>query len=282
MIEKKLFLKKILKAIYWSLPFKRIIFIALKKVYLPSKEIYKHLRFGSYFRTEIEEKNYIKIYNSTIIENEIFWNGFAKTWEKESLKIWIKLAKNSKSILDIGANTGIYSLSAVGINKEAKVYAFEPVELYFNILKKNIILNKFYSSITPEQIAVANNNGICEIDDYSNEGKKLIVNSITIDEYLNKNNINYIDLIKIDVEKYEPFVFEGMQETIKKYKPTILVEILTNECADLIYKYVENYNYLFFNINENGGIRKVNKLSKSDYWNFLLCSEEVAKYLDLG
>ena len=46
--------------------------------------------------------------------------------------------------------------------------------------------------------------------------------------------------------------------------------------------YVNSFNYLYFNLNEeNFGIRKVEKLAKSDYYNFLICTEEKANFLNL-
>jgi hypothetical protein len=39
----------------------------------------------------------------TTIENEIFWKGI-NIWEKTSVSIWIDFSKESRTILDIGAN----------------------------------------------------------------------------------------------------------------------------------------------------------------------------------
>ncbi len=272
-------MKKILKNIYWALPYKRILFNIIKKFYSPNKEIYKHLRFKEPFSTKIDEFSEFKIFNSTIIENEIFWNGFAKTWEKTSLRIWVKLAKKYKYIIDIGANTGIYSLSAAAVNSKAKIHAFEPLEIYFNILENNLKMNNFEKNIIPSQLAVGNKNSIIEIDDYSGYEKKIQVKSTTIDKYIKVNKIPKIELIKIDVEHYEPYVFEGMKETIIKFKPTILVEVLTDECANKISSFVKDLDYHFFNIDEEKGISKVDKICKSYYWNFLICRPNVSKYL---
>ena len=223
-----------------------------------------------------------EIYNSSIIENEIFWNGFGKTWEKESLKLWVNLSRISSIILDIGANNGIYAIASAAINNNSKVYAFEPIDLFVSELNKNIMINKFHSRVFPHKFAVGDKDGICTIDDYSNDNKKIDVPCITIDNFVKKQKINKVDLVKMDVENYEPYVFIGMKETIKNFRPTIIVEILTDECAAMIENVIKDYGYNFYNINENGGIRKVNKLSKSDYWNFLLCSDEIAKFLDLS
>ena len=49
-------MKKILKNIYWALPYKRILFNILKKFYSPNKEIYKPFLFESIYANSLSEK----------------------------------------------------------------------------------------------------------------------------------------------------------------------------------------------------------------------------------
>ena len=274
-------MKKILKKIYFAIPFKKYFFLKLKKFFKPPEEIYKHLRFKEPFLVEIDSKHSFYIYNDSIVENEIFWNGFGKSWENISLDIWSRLSKESEIILDIGANNGIYALVASAMNNEAKTFAFEPNSLYTPSLKNNININKYQNRLFPIELAVGETTGICEIDDYSEAGKKIKCEAISIDEYVDKVNLQKIDLIKIDVESYEPYVIKGSLNSIEKYKPSILIEILSDKIADELYQILCKFDYIFFNIDENRGIRKVAKLSKSDSFNFLLCTEEVAQKLKI-
>ena len=103
-------------------------------------KLYQDLRFVGVYEVPCFGKK-IKLYNPgfTTIENEIFWNGIDNGWEKVSLKIWQTLAKNSNVILDIGANSGIYSIVANCINPQANIHAFEPVERTSQLLLKNKI-----------------------------------------------------------------------------------------------------------------------------------------------
>lgn len=48
---------------------------------------------------------------------------------------------------------------------------------------------------------------------------------VTLDSYVAEKAIGRIDLIKIDVEGYEPFVLEGAFRCIRRYKPIIVCEI---------------------------------------------------------
>ena len=58
------------------------------------------------------------------------------------------------TIFDVGANTGIYSLVAKTLNKEAKVFAFEPSSKLSKSLNKNNQINNY--DIICEKIALSN------------------------------------------------------------------------------------------------------------------------------
>ena len=274
-------MKKILRKIYYALPFKKQIFLNIKKHFVITEKIYKHLRFREPFLVKIDRKHSFYLHNDSIVENEIFWNGYGNCWEKASLEIWAKLSRKSKTIIDIGANNGVYSLVAAAMNGKAKIFSFEPNQLYIPSLKNNISVNEYQKCIFPVQLAVGEKTGVCEIDDYSSTYKKLICNTVSIDDYVKKNNLNKVNLIKIDVEHYEPYVVKGLLNTIEKDRPSIIIEILTEKTANKLYKMLERFDYLYFNINENRGLKKVDKLCKSDSFNFLLCTKEEASFLKI-
>jgi tRNA1(Val) A37 N6-methylase TrmN6 len=50
------------------------------------------------------------------------------------------------TILDIGANVGLFSLSYASIFKGAEIHCFEPVPFIYNFLKKNLEINPHLNS----------------------------------------------------------------------------------------------------------------------------------------
>ena len=232
-----------------------------------------------------------------IEENEIFWNGLSKGWERKSLQLWQLLSKDSNTILDIGANTGIYGLVAQALNPSAKVFCFEPLPAVYNLLVKNIHKNSFL--IRSEMLALSNYSGSAKI--YLNKGEsfaysvtvnkntlnhnnfdELEIQTSTLSEYIFKHKINHIDLMKIDVEGHEIEVLEGMKDFLTSFKPTILIEVLTKEIGHELTKVFENMDYLYFNIDdENNSIRRTETIEKSDFWNYLICNELTAQKLGL-
>ena len=290
-------MKNLLKKIYTVIPFKKELFSILKIIWKPSHRYYKHLHFKGVFNIDIDKSRSFKIKHYGFeLENEIFWQGLTNGWEKESLKLWVKLCEKSDIILDIGANTGIYSLVAKAVNPASKVFAFEPVHRVFTKLVENITLNNF--DTIPIEKAISNSNGTAVIYDLDSEhvysvtvNKDLSVSdlktietkieTVTLNSFIKEYNLNKIDLIKIDVETHEPEVLEGFNEYISVYKPTILIEILNDEVGEKVNKLVTGLDYLFFNINEDDGIRQVEKITQSDFLNYLLCNEKTAKELGL-
>lgn len=283
----------ILKSIYELIPCKKSIFSLVKRFYRP--KFYDKLYFIGKFDVKVDDKKFKMFHYGYYIENEIFWKGLEKSWEPLSITLWKILCKSSDIIFDIGANTGIYSLVAQAVNRNSIVYAFEPVERTFENLENNVKINNF--NIICVKKAVSNYDGKGIIYDSlkgnilsvtvnrnqypDNNFSPVEIPTIKLDTFVKDENIKKIDLVKIDVETHEVEVLEGFAEYIHIFQPTLLVEILTDEVAVGIEKIISDINYLYFNIGEFQGVRLVDKLTKSDNVNFLICKREIAQSLNL-
>ena len=292
---------QLLLSIFKVLPFKKQICMLLKALPLPREKFYKDVRFDGIYTTYVDGKP-LRLRNNfdTTVENEIFWFGIgADGWERDSMMVWTKLAKSADVIFDIGANTGIYSLTAATLNKNAKIYAFEPSRNTFKKFEQIHALNGF-ENISLSPAAMSNQNGTATFYDYDmshqysaslNQAMQeqfsdapksnYEVKTITLDSFIEQNNIPKIDLLKLDVEMHEPEVFEGFTKYLKLYKPTMLVEILSDEIGEKIEKYFEGLDYVYFNIDESSAPQQVQSLRKSNYYNFLLCSQATARSLNI-
>lgn len=288
-------MKTVLKSLYKTLPLKKEIFQLLKSVYKPGKNVYQHLSFNATFDVPVELGKSFRIkHYGYEVENEIFWNGLFNGWEKFSLRLWKELCEQSDTIFDIGANTGVYGLLAKSTNPTAEVYAFEPVKRVFEKLATNNSLNNF--NIKCVNKAISNYDGTATIYDTAREHTYSVtvnkntnpdsevsiptqIETITLDTYIKQEGIRKIDLMKIDVEKHEIEALEGFREHIKTFQPTMLIEILDDEVANGVMAIIKDIDYLFFNINEEQGIKQVEKLSRSPFYNFLICKPEVAATL---
>ena len=290
-------MRQILRKLYDRAPFKKQIFLLMKKLWTPPRTIYQHFHFRGVIQIAVNESISFEInHHGFQIENEIFWSGLKGGWEKESFKLWIELCKEANTILDIGANTGVYSLIAKSMNSDALVYAFEPVSRVFVKLKKNIELNNF--DIIPFELAVSNACGSATIfDTFTDHIYSVTVNrnlaspdipveeteitTISLNSFVEKYDVKKVDLLKIDVETHEPEVLEGFSRYLQIFKPTILIEVLNDDIGRRVQEQVQGLGYLYFNIDERVGPRKVETITKSDHYNYLLCNRSIAMKLGL-
>ncbi|MEO5650314.1 MAG: FkbM family methyltransferase [Ginsengibacter sp.] len=283
-------LKKALKKIYKTIPFKRRLFSLLKKVWSPPESIYQHLYFNGLIEVSINDTRHFKIMHYGYrLEYEFFWKGLYGSWEKHSIKLWVTLLKDSKVVFDIGANTGIYSLIAKTANPELEVHAFEPFDAIYKKLVRNVALNSFEIHSNCKAISNYTGDAVIYTEDrdfaYSvtvnknlwvknKEPIKLNIKTITLKDYIEQNKITGINLMKIDVETHEPEVMEGFVPYLKQFKPIILIEILNDEVAKKLNNYFDPADYIFYNIDERDGIRKTVSLSRSNSYNYLIVPRE--------
>lgn len=158
--------------------------------------------------------------------------GKYEVFESEIMKGQIK---NDDVCVDVGANIGFYTILMA--KRAKRVYALEPDEKSFEILKKNIeennlknvVLLKVGASNKKERKYLKSdpkNFGNGQISD--NFGTKIITDSL--DNILSSEQ--RISLIKVDTQGWEPQVIEGAKKTIKKWQPTLFLEYTPSEYKD--------------------------------------------------
>jgi len=211
------------------------------------------------------------------IDQQIF---FRNNYENEQINYLIKKIKKFKAkvFLDIGCNSGLYSLIIAKNFPKLKVLSFEPVEQTFLKFKKNIKLNNKIKNIKTYNFGLSSQNGKLPMkalikDHYIQQGgfgvlrkneKNLYKsNKIHISSaYFKKgDNIihfkNKIIACKIDVEGHELNVLKGMVKILKKNKLILQIEIFDSE-----YKKVNS----FLKKNNYHQINKIFSDGKNDYY----------------
>lgn len=239
---------------------------------------------------------YLDLRNDNFIENQIHTTGLYGGWEKESLRIWANLAQHANTIIDIGANTGVFSHLAWVNNPKATIIAVEPIPINYSILAKNIRKNK--ANISVEQCALSNKNGNANMFMLKNKvnymtsvnenryalhpeiqkNQEVIEVNITIHDFkylVSKYNLSTIDLIKLDVEGHEIQVLESMMPNIINHKPTILIEVISDEIAKYVEYNFKSLGYKFIAIDEVNPSKEVEHIWDNDHHNFLLVTEYV-------
>jgi FkbM family methyltransferase len=227
----------------------------------------------------------------------VFWSGF-RGFEPETTRIFYNLAKKSNIVFDVGANIGYYSLLAAISNKEARVFAFEPVARIYEYLNHNIELNRLSNVITSCS-AVTNFDGeitlyipagdipssASTLEGFREAEEELKVPAITLDTFVNENNIGGVDLIKIDTEGTEHRVIQGGKNTIRRDEPMIICEVLRGRNEKFLQEFLSAVGYNYYWITGRGLIQKdtIEGDGTYKYLDYLFCKEEklnsISKYL---
>lgn len=292
-------MKNFLKRLYHLLPFKKQLFILIRSCCKPSASVYQHLHFVGVFNVTLRGKKVFKLFHhGNIEENEIFWNGLDKGWEQKSIDLWLQLCPHHTTILDVGANSGLYGIAAKAFNPQAEVHCFEPVVGTVEYLMENSRINNFDIGI--HAIGLSDYDGIADVylPDERNFAYSVTVNQNTvaphrssrkisisvqrIDTLIEQQKISLPTLIKLDVERHEYEVLMGMGKWLRELQPDLLIEVLDDEQAVKLQSVFEGMDYLYFNIDDQKNtVRQTNRIEKSDYWNYLVCKPETAKMLKL-
>jgi FkbM family methyltransferase len=285
-------LKPIVRKIYSGIPFKPAMFALVKRAATPPETLYRHLHFTGDFRVAVDREHAFLIRHYGFeVENELFWRGLFTGREGTALRIWVELARNASVIFDVGANSGVYALAAKAVNSKAAVFAFEPIRRVFEKLRVNDELNGF--GIECLEVAASNEDGEAAIFDFQGEHsysstfhRELFVNddlvpttvkTTRLDTLISEMSIERLDLMKIDVEGHEPEVLQGMGSYLDRFRPTMLLEVLTDEAGEKVKTAVAGLGYRYYHIDEDARtIIEVDDLVRRSYYNYLICTEAVA------
>lgn len=188
----------------------------------------RYLEFGNhriYYDLDIDPK-----------DNQMFMSGIVDLF-KESLVYPPSYfsshfrPKRGDIVFDIGANIGTVTLiMSKMVGDSGRVYSFEPAT--FRSLQKNITANHLENcTVVPK--AVSNMNGQIEIHVFDFVPESNIVNkmpdghhfrtkmveSITLDSFVESSAIGRIDFIKMDIEGAEELAILGARKLIKRFRP---------------------------------------------------------------
>lgn len=135
------------------------------------------------------------------------------------------------TFIDVGSGIGKYTLEMAG--KSRKVIAIEPDDKYFELLKQNLHLNGIenvklytqpcYKEITTKKFYLRSLS-LSSLDSFIPYENEIEMETITLDEIVAIEDMDDVDLIKIDVEGFEPEVIEGAEQIIKSSQPKIIFE----------------------------------------------------------
>lgn len=158
-----------------------------------------------------------------------------RQWEPEVTRIVWDLCRPGGVFVDVGAGIGYFScLAARRVGRTGRVVCFEADPQSYRLLVDNINVNWFFEGVEAHNRAVFDHNGSLtlyrrlryqantsvarisddELERIFDRTEAVEVPSVTLDAMFATDN-RTIDVLKIDVEGAEPYVFDGMRKTVE-------------------------------------------------------------------
>ena len=202
---------------------------------------------------------------------------------------------------DVGANIGIVTVHlARKAGLSGQVHAFEPVPGVRERLAQHVQRNRVDAVVRIHPVALSNQTGTASIaiadSEASNQGQASLVNrsnpelkktidvpTITVDEFVARNGIGRIDVMKIDIQGAEIFLLDGGRKVFGEMGPDLLMEVSPEDLAcmgknsrDLL-SMVEGYGYRLYELK---GATPGRRLAAADvapdyYCDNILCTKSV-------
>lgn len=242
----RIVLIKLLRDNEFANPFFRTLLKSLKRFIKPLNKLTAMYRVYGVINLRVRDIHF-KVYAASDdhIANQIF---YGENYERDEFLLISELTKKSRHFIDVGANTGIFSIFAAMANRNLQVVSFEPHPTNYVRLLTNIKINNL-TNVVPFPKALGQSEKTIQFTIPADGGlsttssvnenfstnfhkisfRKIDVDQLTLQAALKEFSLISTDLIKIDVEYYELDVLKGARQTLLDSRPLLLIEILRYE-----------------------------------------------------
>jgi len=182
-------------------------------------------------------------------------------WELEEKEFMQKISKNDGIILDIGSNIGYYTTMLAKENVNSRIISVEASPTIFKILKENCNANKlqniiFYNNAVTDkddiEINFYNRDQLSTTDKQTledwlvpeNDIKIEKTKTITIDTLLEREQVNKVLLLKVDIEGGEVLALTGAKSSLEQKKvQNMMIEYHSYSNRDYIENLLKELGY---------------------------------------
>jgi FkbM family methyltransferase len=202
------------------------------------------------------------------IGNILYWRGI-RGYEWETMTIFLELCRQAKGVVDVGSNTGLFSLVACAANPNVRVLAFEPLHAVHSILSRNIAANGWQDRCRAVEAAASDRCGSSElfvpVDDSLQTGAAIAARPWPDTQYTRQetrvttlddacSDLPRVDLIKVDVEGAEDKVLAGMPGILANDRPALILECNPGGPARQIEEALAPHGYRYYHLTQAGPV----------------------------
>ncbi|HEX7362826.1 MAG TPA: FkbM family methyltransferase [Bryobacteraceae bacterium] len=156
-------------------------------------------------------------------------------YELQETAFFLKACRPGVTFLDIGANVGYYTALALSkMNGNGRVIALEPDPESFRYLQATAAANGGSIAVCVQKAAARHHGRMTLFTSHDNRGDNRLysnelaqgsceVETAPVDDILKSVGSPTVDLVKMDVQGFEPYVLAGMHRTIQRSPRMILL-----------------------------------------------------------
>jgi FkbM family methyltransferase len=189
-------------------------------------------------------------------------NDYGTYWDIYHSPIYDRFFKPQMGdmVVDAGAHIGIYTLKAAkAVGDGGRVIAVEPEDKNYELLTKNVRINK-YQNVIPAKLALSDFNGKAKLFlkarscSHSLVGKTWVTPIVgvtevavsTLDKFLEKLSVEKVDVLKVNVEGAELNLLKGSEEHLAEgriFKMVLTTHPPYKQEANDIDRYLTAFGY---------------------------------------
>lgn len=198
------------------------------------------------------------------------------------------VSRSEGSVIDVGANTGIYSILAIKSRDGVHVHAFEPYAPLANLCSQNIRRNGGENQITLHRVALSDGEGTVRLY-IPEETAGLLETSASLEpnfsgrpttavdvarSTLDAIGISGISVIKVDIEGHEPVFLKGAEKTINQERPVIFIEVLSIADLRSLNEFKQQFGYVDIRLRPTCAIEDDTVRFDQEAWNHAFVPQE--------
>ena len=226
------------------------------------------------------------------------WLFGLEQYEKPLGQLFCRVVRDAQQVVDVGANSGLYSIISALASSNATVHAFEPFPPALRWLEANLALNSLSDRVKIMRYAIGDHYGEAKLyvpskrfgdtletsaslnaDFREEHSEVLTVSLIPLDQYATDAQLRRLDVIKIDVESQEHVVLGGARCVLKLLRPIVFLEVLAQANTTVLEAIRTEADYISLWLSEEAIIKQKTVEYHRHAWNQILCPVEKLDWL---
>ena len=229
-----------------------------------------------------------------IPDDHVLYHLRRGSYERQELNFFRSVLRPGDTVLDIGANFGLYAILAARlVGREGRVLAFEPDPANLRYLRLNMLLNR-QPRIEVLPVALGDEEGetefICvsqgaysalKVAEVPGDTSAIRVRQATLDAIAASEQLNSVDFIKMDVEGAELLVLQGGEDFFRKVpRALVMCEFNDNRAAAYghtsreVYRWLREREYRWFRLSQYARLVPQPDEATYEYTNLVACPAE--------